>query len=35
MLIEYDLTKLNQPNLGDDATTFDITNIGYTGVFEV
>ena len=34
MLIEYDLTKINQPNLGDDADTFDITNIGYATVLE-
>lgn len=35
MLIEYDLTKINQPNPDDDATTFDITNIGYATVLEL
>ena len=35
MLIEYDLTKQKQPILGDDATTFDITNIGSASVFEM
>lgn len=35
MLIEYDLTKQKLPNLGDDATNFNITNIGFASVLEV
>lgn len=34
MLIEYDLTKQKLPNLGDDATNFNITNIGYSTILD-